>query len=275
MILHAADLERGGWVLDPFVLLPLLLAAALYVRGFGRLQGARGNKGAGVRAVSFAAGVLAILAALASPLEGEAERSLSMHMAQHLLLASVATPLLLAGRPIQVAAAGSPALAAGAFRVVSGALNGIGRLAIAPFTLFFVAYLGWHLPVAYEGAIEHGAVHVIEHLSFSLAALVFWWPVVNGRRRGWRRPGGRILYLAAAMVVSGGLGVALMLSDGAWYSVYEAAKPMFSLTPAEDQRVAGALMWVVDGAVYGIAIAALFARWVALAGEEAAASGES
>ncbi len=268
-LLHAADLERGGWVLDPFVLLPLLLAAALYVRGFGRLQGARGNRGAGLRAASFAAGIVAILAALATPLEGEAERSLSMHMAQHLLLASIATPLLLAGRPLQVAAAGAPATAAGAFRAVSGALNGVARTPLLPFAAFFAVYFAWHVPRAYEAALEHGAIHLVEHLSFSLAAVVFWWPVVNGRKTGWRRPAGRILYLGAAMMVSGTLGVALMLSDGAWYAVYEAATPFFDLTPEEDQRVAGALMWAVDGAVYGAAAAALLARWVSLVGEEA------
>ena len=38
-----------------------------------------------------------------------------------------------------------------------------------------VAYLAWHVPAAYNFALENETVHGLEHLCFLFTSLLFWW----------------------------------------------------------------------------------------------------
>ena len=85
------------WLPDPFVLVPIATLVAIYVRRFRRARREAGGRGAGpAQAAAFAAGILALLAALASPLDALGEDYLfSAHMLQHVLLGDIAPVLLL------------------------------------------------------------------------------------------------------------------------------------------------------------------------------------
>src|SRR5438552_4159492 len=92
------------WSLEPLVVLPLCVAAGLYLLGIHRLrlrQPSRGWKKA--RSVSFFTGIGVLFVALSSPIDAYSDRLLSVHMVQHLLLMQVACPFLLLGRPITLA----------------------------------------------------------------------------------------------------------------------------------------------------------------------------
>ncbi|HVS86563.1 MAG TPA: cytochrome c oxidase assembly protein, partial [Gaiellaceae bacterium] len=68
------------------------LAALLYALG-GR------GRWRGWREWSFYAGVAVVLLALEPPFDGWADTSFALHMSQHVLLMTVAPPLLVLGRP--------------------------------------------------------------------------------------------------------------------------------------------------------------------------------
>jgi cytochrome c oxidase assembly factor CtaG len=59
---------------------------------------------------------------------------------------------------------------------------------------------------------------------------------------------------------SGALGAFMALSDSPWYGPYAAlGLAAFGLTPAEDQQLAGALMWAPGGLFHALVAVALLA----------------
>src|SRR6516164_10743240 len=84
--------------LTPWSLVPSLvyvgLAAGLYVLG-----SRGGYRPTPLQALAFAASLLTIVIALDSPIDDFADDLFWVHMLQHILLLTVAPPLLLLGRP--------------------------------------------------------------------------------------------------------------------------------------------------------------------------------
>src|SRR4051794_7276215 len=91
------------WVFDPISVACLIVSGALYVSGVSRLWARAGRRGCGVRPWqigAFAAGWIALVAALLSPIAAISDILFSVHMTQHEILILVAAPLLVLGRPI-------------------------------------------------------------------------------------------------------------------------------------------------------------------------------
>src|SRR5437588_12047444 len=83
------------WSFEPGIVIPLALAAFLYIRGARPERGVRRFE-----AISFASGWLSLELALVSPLHELGEQLVSAHMAQHVILMSISAPLLVLGRPL-------------------------------------------------------------------------------------------------------------------------------------------------------------------------------
>ncbi len=207
------------------------------------------------RALTFLAGLAALLAASHGPLHDLAETPLiAAHMLQHLLLTLVAPPCLLAGAPgWMVDALLDPLLrrpaAARAARAITAPLP---AYAIAGVTL-----LAWHLPAPYAAMGASPLVHGLAHASLVLTAALGWWPVLSPSRRLPALPhGAQILYLFALgmpMTIAGAM------ITGASQLIYLSA----SADPLADQRLGGLVMWVPAGLVPVIAFTVVFFRWVA------------
>src|SRR5690349_10499382 len=79
----------------------LILTALVYLRGW-RNVGRRNLDGVdGWRTGSFVLGLLCIWVAVASPLSALDHELLTVHMVQHLLLMTLAPPLILLGAPVK------------------------------------------------------------------------------------------------------------------------------------------------------------------------------
>lgn len=268
---HTGDPVAASWrwATEAWVLVPLALSALLYGTGLGRLwRRAGARRGiSGWQAASFAAGWLALAAALVTPLDALGSRLFAAHMVQHELLMVVAAPLLVLGRPL---AAWTWALAPSQRRRVgaatrwpwlAGAWSGITR-PVTAWTLHAVALWAWHVPVLFEAALHHEAVHVLQHTTFLGTALLFWWAVLGGDPRS-PRGGFALAYLFTTMMHTGALGALLTFAPTAWYPAYEQAGGAFGLTPVEDQQLGGLIMWVPGGIAYVIAGLALVGRLLA------------
>ena len=87
------------------------------------------------------------------------------------------------------------------------------------FVLHALALWVWHLPALYDYALEHEAMHVVQHLCFFGTAALFWWGIAHGRygRRGY---GAAVVYVFATAVHGGVLGALLTLSPRVWYAPY-------------------------------------------------------
>ena len=114
-----------------------------------------------------------------------------------------------------------------------------------------VAYLGWHVPAAYELALRSPAWHEVEHACFLVTSLLFWWTVLQPwpSRARWSR-WAVIPYLVSADLANTALSAFLAFSSRLLYPTYAAAPRIFGLSAIQDQAAAGAFMWVVGSTIY-------------------------
>ena len=254
--LGAAAHPQIDWLPDPLVMAPLAVLAAIYVRRFRRARAEEGGRGAGVRQASFfAAGMIALLAAVATPLDGLGEDYLfSSHMLQHVLLGDLAPVLLLLS------------LSRVILRPVTRRLMRVER-ALGPFASPWTGiaiWLGlvyvWHVPAMYEAAIEHPVVHLIEHASFFTAGVAVWWPLVQPVPM--RRPLQglwTVAYIGVAKFSLAALGLYLTWSQNLLYDHYGEVPRIWGMTAIDDQNAGGAIMMVEQSLTFVIALVVLFA----------------
>ena len=265
---HGFDDLWRAWSFDPLVVAPLLISGTVYFLGTRNLWRAS-KKGGGIgfwEAAAFAGGWLALLVALVSPLHPWGEVLFSAHMTQHEMLMLVAAPLLVLSRPLVAA---FWALPRGWRKPARGLLksNRLQRgwhFLTNPFVAWLVhavALWTWHIPLLFQATLKSDAVHSVQHASFFLSALVFWWAIMASPR-GAASYGAGVLYLFTTSVHSGLLGVFLTLTSKIWYPVYEKSTASWGLTPLEDQQLGGLIMWIPAGVVYIFAGLLMFAGWL-------------
>jgi putative membrane protein len=263
----------SAWAWDPLVLLGLVAASAVYARGL-RIYWGRVGAGRGVRrwqAMAYASGLLALVVALVSPLDALAEALFTAHMVQHLLLVVVAAPLLVLGAPLVPGLWALPRarrLALGRWWHDARRVWGGWRLLSQPavvWTLYAATLWIWHLPVLYEAALASASAHALEHVTLLLSALLFWWTALHSGHPGRLGHGAGVLYVFAASLPSGLLGVLLTFARTAWYPAYAPSEAAWGLSPLEDQQLAGLLMWVPGGLAHVIAALGLLVAWLASA----------
>jgi putative membrane protein len=121
--------------------------------------------------------------------------------------------------------------------------------------------MAWHVPALYQRTLDSGLAHALQHSSFLLTALLFWWSVLpEASRRG--RHGAAIMSVFSTMVYTGGLGALLTLARAPWYPAYDEGAPLWGLTLLEDQQLAGLIMWVPGGVTYLLATLWLVFAWL-------------
>jgi cytochrome c oxidase assembly factor CtaG len=246
-----------SWTFAPAVLLTVAVYGWVYVRRWRTVRASRdGARGAGVgRLVLWMTGLVLLLVALISPVDVISEQLASAHMVQHLLLADLVPIALILGT--------TKVLLRPVTRVVHSLERRAGVLAHPVFGV--VAYVGvmwfWHIPAMYDAALEHAAVHVLEHLSFAAAGFLYWWHLISPIRSRFRLGGlAPVAYMASTKLLVGALGVALTFYPSLIYGAYEADGTRWGLSPLTDQHVAGAIMGLEQSLVMGVGLAWLFAR---------------
>ncbi len=212
---------------------------------------ARGGRVSRARVVLGAAGVALVFAAFVTELEPLANHTfLWAHLLQNVVLAEWAPALLLLAVPAQLAA------------------RAAGFPLFRPFValpLWLGTYYVWHLPWIYDTALRHphSLLHV-EHLTYLVAGLCLWWPVIHGSRPA----GAKAAYLFAAFVLASPLGLLLALIPRAIYSFYVQAPRTWGPSPLADQQIAGVTMAAEEAIVFFGAFTAYLLRF--LADEQAA-----
>jgi putative membrane protein len=136
----------------------------------------------------------------------------------------------------------------------------ISRLRIA-WLAMNLAYVGWHIPRAYEFALASEGWHNIEHLCFFLTGILFWWPIVlpwPSRQQfdTWML----IPYLLTADIVNTGLSAFLCFSGRLLYPSYALVERPFGIEALTDQIAAGAFMWVFGSVVFVVPAAVVTLR---------------
>jgi putative membrane protein len=97
---HIVQVALESWEFPVWLTLTTLLTALVYLRGWFHLRSTSLNVIPGWRANSFFLGLLSTWVAVASPITALDEELLTVHMVQHLLLMTVAPPLIWLGAPL-------------------------------------------------------------------------------------------------------------------------------------------------------------------------------
>ena len=271
----------SAWSYDPWLLTPLYLIGICFYVGTQRVWHAAGF-GHGVQVAQVAAfwtAWLVLALAITSPLHWLGERLFSAHMIEHELMMVVAAPLMAYARINGALLWSLPR----SWRPLAGRLITTSVIAacwraishpVTATALHGVAIWLWHAPPFYRLVLENGFVHRLQHISFFLTALLFWWVLFYGRALGRSariRDGIGVACLFITVLHSGLLGALLTLSPRLWFPQQGLLAAEFGLTPLEDQQLAGLLMWIPMGTLYTCAGLFFAYRWLSLSGSAARA----
>jgi putative membrane protein len=246
----------ASWETPPTVLIGVGLALVLFAQAFVRLRRRRPDHAPWSRALLFAAGLTLLVVPLVSPLDqvGD-EELLSAHMLQHVLIGDAAPALLVVAvrGPLLFFLLPPPVLRPLASFQPLRALLSVLMRPLVSLGLWAVAFLGWHVPAAYDYAAAHPLVHDLEHLSFVVAGTLAWAQLVDPARHGRLRRPQRVFFALAMLAVSQPL-VDALLFTGPAYPRYVGAHGLSALT---DQRLAGVVMMTEQLLSLGICVALL------------------
>jgi len=247
-----------SWALHPSVIIGTGLLGALYFWGIGPLRRGRalGPPATRWQIASFSAALVVLLFALNGPMHDLSDYYLfSVHMVQHLALTLLFPPLLIAGTPGWLL---SPILThppiRRAARVVTHPMVAAG--------LYTFTIAAWHTAPAYDLMMRDHDVHIATHIMFMVAATIMWWPVMSpSRELPPLSPGLAMLYLFLVGIPMQLVAAMITMADRVLYPWYATAPRMWGLSPLDDQRLGGLLMWVPGNLWMFLAIGVVFFRW--------------
>ena len=255
-----------GWTIEPFIALPLVAVAIIWLRLVGRLNGAHpATRVPAVRTWVFLGGLATIAVALMSGIGRYDTALFSVHMVQHLLLTLVAAPLLALGAPVTLLLrVASPATRQRWLLPVlhSRVLRVVGHPVVA-WLAFAAVMWGSHFSVLFNDALENPLVHDLEHVLFLGAGLLFWWPVVGLDPSPHRMSHpARVLYAFLQMPQNSFLAVAILFAETPLYVHYATLGAPWGIDALADQDLAAGIMWLVGDVVFLGAVIGLIAAWM-------------
>jgi putative membrane protein len=244
----------------------LVLMELVYLRGWLSLRSARVERTSTWRPFSFLIGLCLIWFAVASPLAARDHELLTIHMLQHLLLMTLAPPLIWLAAPVVPVLHGLPRRFVESLlvpwwqsRAVKRLANALGRPKFA-WLAACAALVGWHIPKFFALGMQSAPWHLFEHLSFLATGLLFWWPVVQSSASESRQNLSMILYLFFATLPCDILSGFIVFSDRVVYPMYLSSSHLLGFSPLVDQECAAALMRTCVTIVYLVAGAILTMR---------------
>lgn len=254
-----ASLLRSHWVPIPSVAIGLIAITGgyLWARKFKF----------DFKSYVFLSGIVLIWLGLMSPLDELGDEYLfSAHMTQHMILEFIGPALLVTSLPAEMV---EKWLKIPAIRITERALgNPVFALTVAT-----VVMLVWHVPPIYEITLVNETVHIIEHLTYLISGTMLWWPVFKPIPEGRLKPMPATVYLTAAAFLASILGMVYTISDVPFYPAYAYPPDPYNLlpllrnewglTPLEDQKLGGAIMWVICTLNFFFALMAVMVDWLA------------
>lgn len=253
-------LDWTHWHNEPYLIGGLIILGWLYALATGpfrvRLAPPGTNYPRG-HALRFYGALVIFYLAVGSPLDQAGERFLlSAHMIQHQLLIYPAAMLFLCGLPAWLVA---HVTARPQFRLPCRLLTHPATCALAYTVIISV----WHIPALYDWALRDKFIHVVEHVTFFLSALLLWWPVFSPSREF---PPARypvqMLYLVLVTILMTPLFAYLAFSSEVLYPTYEYAPRLFAnFDPAQDQLLGAAIMKLGGMFVTFLVLIRCFYRW--------------
>jgi putative membrane protein len=141
-----------------------------------------------------------------------------------------------------------------------------------PATLLFIAttYF-WMVPRYHDVAILDEPIHYLWHATLLLSGLAFFWRVLDPRPYPLGASlGTRLAMFWFASLGNIVLGFYLAFKHRLLYRAYGEMGRLWGVSPIEDERLGGLLMWVLGGMMFAAAAMLMVHRWASQ--EESAAA---
>ena len=264
------------WTLAPLPLVVTVWATGLYLLGVVALR-RRGDHWPVGRTLAFVVlGMGSFYVATSSGLAAYDTALLSVHMVQHMVLAMLVPLALALGAPVTLALRTLPAtprrwllavLHSRVAKVLSFPPLTFLLYVLSPWALYFTSW--------YDASLTSSYVHEMMHVHLVLVGALFFWPLMGvdpvPGRVGYPF---RVLLVTLTLPFHAFLGVTIMgqerLIGGDWYpDLHDGPMGAWLPDPADDQSLAGGILWGA-GDLVGLAFfVVLFVQWVRSSMKEA------
>jgi cytochrome c oxidase assembly factor CtaG len=190
------------------------------------------------RKACYASGLITLAIALSPPVDKLSDELLAVHMAEHLLIGDLGSLLIVLGLT-------GPLLAPLLRNRVIGKLRVLAHPIVAVI-LWAVNFYLWHLPLLYQAALRHDAVHALQHATFLAFGMAMWMALLGPLPKpAWFTNSWRLVYIIAVRLIGTVLANALVFG-GLFYPYYRAGDAHHHIGPLTDQITAGGLMMVEE-----------------------------
>lgn len=205
------------------------------------------------RQACFYGGLALILIALLSPIGELSDQLLYAHMIEHLLMGELAALAIVLGLTGPLLA---PVLRIGFFDRLRALSNPLWA-----FPLWAIDMYAWHAPFLYQAALEHLAVHALEHVMFIAFGINMWMCLFGPLPKPtWFGNLGRLGYIVAVRLTGGVLGNIFLWSGRVFYPFYVNPDAAHRISPLTDQRMAGGIMMTQESILTLLLFCWLFLR---------------
>jgi putative membrane protein len=251
----SALLSQWSW--EPSVLLGIALLTGLYVYAIGpyRARHALGPPATRRQVIAFLAAQMTLVIGLLSPLDYIGDVYLfSVHMVQHLLLATIWPPLMLLAIPPWL---GRRILV----WPVLGGLIGLCAQPVVATIIFNLDIYVWHIPFMYDATLANEYVHILEHVTFMAAGLIVWWPILGPVPENRLSYPIQTLYLFLNAMLMMVLGIVFTFAPDPFYAPYTRVPRLWGISAASDQQIGGLIMWYPGNLPYAVFLVVRFYQW--------------
>lgn len=255
----------SGWIIEPVLILPLLVAAGLYLLGVRRLR-ARGDAWSGWRTASWLLGLLLIFLATSSVVAVYDTTLFSMHALQHMVLQMLAPVPLAMAAPItlllrtgglRVRQVGLAILHSPPVRVVTKPPVAFAIFVVTPFVLYYSPL--------YEATLRSDWLHNLSHFHFVAVGCLLYFPLLGLDPIPNPMP---FLYRFLMIIGVGPshvvLGLPIMLGGPGSIiaeDYYRSLGRDWGPSLVADQQLGGALLWLLGDIVVLAFLAGMYRQW--------------
>jgi cytochrome c oxidase assembly factor CtaG len=262
------------WGLDPVLFVITVWVTGMYLLGVWTLR-SRGDQWHLGRTLAFVVGGMgSFYFATSSGLAAYDDTLLSAHMVQHMILGMIVPVFLALGAPVTLALRTlrkrprSWLLAALHSRVAKVLTFGPLTLAlyvVSPWALYFS---GW-----YTATLHSSFQHEMMHVHLVVVGSLFFWPLIGiDPLPGRMAYPFRLVMIVLTLPFHAFLGVTIMsqsdLIGGDWYPNLHRTMSWLP-DPADDQHLAGGILWAAGDLVGLLFFGVLFVQWVRSSMQEA------
>lgn len=247
------------WAFDPATILFLLAMLAAYFIAIGplRTRYQSAEPIARKQVITFVAGWAILALSVISPLDTLGRYYLfAAHTTQLFLIITAVAPMLMVGLPDTL----------GRKLLPTRRLREAGRdplFTVTAIVLFNLLILVWHAGPIYEAALHNTALHDLQLLTFLIAGVLTWWPLLTPADAHGRLSSPlQILYLAAESLPLDVFGIFTIFAAGPFYTTYALAPRLFGLTVIADQQAGGGILAVPGNIIDVVIMSLVFFGWI-------------